>query len=78
MDDTSSTVAATAVQRARKPISLETLTKGEAANILSRIFHGALKNYSDKERISVKAEDTAAKQRRKEELQTVRVGPLPV
>lgn len=79
LDDTGSAVTAmTAVQRARKPISLETLTKGEAANVLSRVFHGALRNYSEKARLEVRAEEAGAKRRKKEELQTVRVGPLPI
>lgn len=70
--------AAQAVQQAKKPITLDTLTKGEAANILSRVFHGAMKHYTEKAKRQTKLDDVAAKKLRKQEMQTVRVGPLPV
>lgn len=70
--------ALVAVRHARKPISLDTITKGEAANILTRIFHGAVKHFSDKVKAQSKLEKVDAKKRRREDLQRVRVGPLPV
>lgn len=70
--------ALVAVQHARKPILLDTITKGEAANALTRIFHGAVKHFSDKIKAQSKLEKADAKKRRREDLRMVRVGPLPL
>jgi len=73
-----SSPAMVAVRHARKPISLDTITKGEAANMLTRIFHGAVRHFSDKLKAQSKLEKADAKRRRREDLHRVRVGPLPV
>ena len=73
-----SSAAMVATRHARKPISLDSITKGEAANILTRIFHGAVRHFSDKLKAQSKLEKADAKRRRREDLQKVRVGPLPI
>jgi ATP-dependent helicase IRC3 len=70
--------ALVAVRHARKPIALNTITRGEAANALTRIFHGAVKHFSDKIKAQSKLEKADAKRRRHEDLQKVCVGPLPL
>ncbi|KAF8306196.1 P-loop containing nucleoside triphosphate hydrolase protein [Clavulina sp. PMI_390] len=69
-------MATGAHQQAEKPISFDTLTKGQAANILSRVFHGALRYYGARARTIRKTEDLATRKRLREERQVVRVGPL--
>lgn len=73
-----SSMASIGSGRAEKPIDMVNLTKGEAANILTRVFHGAMKRYTEKVKRQNKAEDVERKRLKKQEMQTVRVGPLPV
>lgn len=63
-------------KRASVPISLDTITKGEAANVLSRLFHGAARNFSGKMKTAQRIEVQAAKAFKKAESSRVKVGPL--
>lgn len=62
----------------RSKISLETLTKGQAANIINRLQHGAARYYDSKTKERVKAAHAAAKLEKIKKKETVRVGPLLV
>jgi ATP-dependent helicase IRC3 len=62
--------------KARKPIILDTLTKGQAANIITRLQHGAVRNYETKTKGIRKANKAAEKISKRIERETVRVGPL--
>ncbi|KAG8972126.1 hypothetical protein FRC05_010294 [Tulasnella sp. 425] len=63
----------------RKPVAfdLKTLTKGEAANMINRLKHGAQAHYLRRLKTEERAQIKAEKERRKLEGHVVRVGPLP-
>ncbi|THV07737.1 P-loop containing nucleoside triphosphate hydrolase protein [Dendrothele bispora CBS 962.96] len=56
---------------------LDSLTKGEAANIISRLKHGAQSRYQKKAKVASTAAKVAAKEAQRRNRETVRVGPLP-
>lgn len=56
--------------------TLENITKGEAANIITRLKHGAKAHYEKKAREAKKIFQLAEKERRRKERETVQVGPL--
>ncbi|KAI0048367.1 P-loop containing nucleoside triphosphate hydrolase protein [Auriscalpium vulgare] len=56
---------------------VSSLTKGEAANIITRLKHGALARYAKKLKDSRKAGQAAAQESRRRAREHVRVGPLP-
>ena len=64
------------VAKAHKPITLDTLTKGQAANIITRLQHGAARNYESKTKEIRKANKAAEKLSKRIEREKVRVGPL--
>ncbi|KIO24974.1 hypothetical protein M407DRAFT_25721 [Tulasnella calospora MUT 4182] len=68
-----------ALLAARKaaPFDSKTLTKGEAANMINRLKHGAQAYYLRRLKTEKQAQIKAEKERRKLEGHVVRVGPLP-
>jgi len=54
------------------------LTKGEAANIISRLKHGAQARYDKKVKIAARTAHNLTKEVRRRAREDVRVGPLPV
>ncbi|KAG1864258.1 P-loop containing nucleoside triphosphate hydrolase protein [Suillus subalutaceus] len=56
--------------------TLQNITKGEAANIITRLKHGAKAYYEKKAREAKKASQLAEKERRRKEREIVQVGPL--
>ncbi|KAG1833736.1 P-loop containing nucleoside triphosphate hydrolase protein [Suillus variegatus] len=56
--------------------TLQNITKGEAANIITRLKHGAKAYYEKKARETKKESQLAEKERRRKERETVQVGPL--
>ncbi|ETW86880.1 hypothetical protein HETIRDRAFT_456722 [Heterobasidion irregulare TC 32-1] len=56
---------------------LNRMTKGEAANIITRLKHGAQSRYAQKIKNAQKAERVATKERMRLAREHVRVGPLP-
>ncbi|KAI0307989.1 P-loop containing nucleoside triphosphate hydrolase protein [Multifurca ochricompacta] len=58
------------------PERLRTLTKGEAAHIITRLKHGALRRYTKKLMIHRKLEAAIAKEKQRQAKEHVRVGPL--
>ncbi|KAI0322660.1 P-loop containing nucleoside triphosphate hydrolase protein [Amylostereum chailletii] len=59
------------------PDRVKKLTKGEAANIITRLKHGAQTRYSKKVRELRKATQAAMKENLRQARERVRVGPLP-
>ncbi|KAF8327906.1 P-loop containing nucleoside triphosphate hydrolase protein [Cantharellus anzutake] len=55
---------------------LRNLTKGQAANIITRLQHGAKAHYDRKQKMVKKAHEAAARMAERVERETVRVGPL--
>lgn len=56
--------------------TLQNITKGEAANIITRLKHGAKAHYEKKAREAKKIFQLAEKERQRKERETVQVGPL--
>ncbi|KAG1749940.1 P-loop containing nucleoside triphosphate hydrolase protein [Suillus paluster] len=56
--------------------TLQNMTKGQAANIITRLKHGAQAHYEKTTREVKKASQLAEKERRRRERETVQVGPL--
>ncbi|OAX44240.1 P-loop containing nucleoside triphosphate hydrolase protein [Rhizopogon vinicolor AM-OR11-026] len=56
--------------------TLQNMTKGEAANIITRLKHGAQAHYEKKTKEAKKTSQLAEKERRRRERETVQVGPL--
>ncbi|KAG1757630.1 P-loop containing nucleoside triphosphate hydrolase protein [Suillus lakei] len=56
--------------------TLQNMTKGEAANIITRLKHGAQAHYEKKAREAKKISELAEKERRRRQRETVQVGPL--
>ena len=57
-------------------LTLDNLTKGQAANIITRLQHGAKAHYVRKKKELRKAYDAAIIMAERVERETVRVGPL--
>ena len=57
---------------------IDALTKGEAANIITRLRHGAQARYEKKAKDLAKALATAEKERRRRAREDVKVGALAV
>ncbi|GJE87676.1 DEAD/DEAH box helicase [Phanerochaete sordida] len=62
----------------KQPAKLATLTKGEAANIITRLKHGAASRYQKQVKAVAKKAAVADKERKRMAREHVRVGPLPV
>jgi len=58
------------------PERLKKLTKGEAANIITRLKHGAQGRYVKKLMVHRKIEIADAKEKQRQDREHVRVGPL--
>jgi ATP-dependent helicase IRC3 len=56
--------------------ALDKLTKGLAANIITRLKHGAKKRYEKKTKDEKKAAQKSIKESRRKARETVEVGPL--
>ncbi|KDQ16273.1 hypothetical protein BOTBODRAFT_30973 [Botryobasidium botryosum FD-172 SS1] len=74
-DDTA--ISSSPLADPKRRISLATLTKGQAADIIIRLKHGAMARYDKKKRKSAKEALIEEKERARRERETVRVGPLP-
>ncbi len=56
--------------------TLDNLTKGQAANIITRLQHGAKAHYDRKQKERKRAYNVAVRTAERVERETVRVGPL--
>ncbi|KAK7468850.1 putative ATP-dependent helicase IRC3 [Stygiomarasmius scandens] len=65
-------------KRMDNPDQLDNLTKGEAANIITRLKHGAQARYQKKAKTASAAAKIAAKEMLRRSRETVQVGPLPL
>lgn len=72
---------ATGLNSGRKPVTVEqrlaTMTKGEAANIITRLKHGAQARYEKKTKASLKMTQSFVKEQKRKARENVEVGPLP-
>lgn len=60
------------------PDKLASMTKGEAANIITRLKHGALSRYQKRAKAEARKAAALDKERQRKARERVRVGPLPV
>jgi ATP-dependent helicase IRC3 len=60
-----------------KAEKIATLTKGEAANIITRLKHGAQARYEKKVQVAIKTAQKSEKEVLRRAREDVRVGPLP-
>ncbi|KAI0068249.1 P-loop containing nucleoside triphosphate hydrolase protein [Artomyces pyxidatus] len=59
------------------PEKIDFLTKGEAANVITRLKHGAQARFAKKVKANLKVEKSVAKEKLRQAKEHVRVGPLP-